>query len=209
MSDEYFLGELEELEKKNLKKNESLKKYKEFYKQGKGRDNPMYKEQSLHNQIISDLNSSFPKEFYQGSPADLGDESHLASLGMTYALEKTQPSLMLNSVKLYEKIGMGNRKSVQRRLMKFVRKNYNNLPPGYVGEVKEFLKRNQDDKKGGLEKTLVNVSLIMFVIAGIFFLTPSLTGGVIGATKASTNIIGIALIIIGFIGFLIYRFSGK
>lgn len=84
--------------------------------------------------------------------------------------------------------------------------------------IQRYLKEVGDEIKSirrtiypmrNLEKTLINASLFMFIIAGIFFLTPSLTGGVVGATKSSTNVIGITLMIIGIIGFFIYKFSEK
>lgn len=67
-----------------------------------------------------------------------------------------------------------------------------------LGEVRATL-RSLEGKTNG-SKSFVVLS-VCSIIAGIFFLSPNITGNAIGnITKTSSNILGIVLIVFGVLG---------
>ena len=76
----------------------------------------------------------------------------------------------------------------------------------------EKLKAEHRDrmKRSGLEKTAATASIVGILI-GIFFLSPNLTGNVVGnLNQTSTNFIGVTLLLIGAIaGFSWFKKTGK
>ncbi len=62
-----------------------------------------------------------------------------------------------------------------------------------------------DYKKTGLEKSLAVISLGA-VVAGLFFLSPNLTGNVIGSmTKTNSNFLGVGLFMLGIVGTFVFK----
>lgn len=102
-----------------------------------------------------------------------------------------------------EKLVKGVNKRIERG-MKYLEKHPSNENIRYMKEILNSSKAIEGKLEGkpssGLEKSLSVVS-IGSIIAGIFFLSPNLTGNVIGnLTRSSSNILGIGLFILGIIG---------
>ncbi|MBI2046844.1 hypothetical protein HYT26_01620 [Candidatus Pacearchaeota archaeon] len=78
------------------------------------------------------------------------------------------------------------------------------LMQGLKDNIRERLERR---KSSGLEKTSSIAVAIIGILGGIFFLSPNLTGNVIGnMTNSTSSIIGVTLLIIGLIGsFFLFR----
>ena len=82
---------------------------------------------------------------------------------------------------------------------------------GSKKDIKEFgkyvkYKSKKTQKGNSLENKLISGVFIAFFIAGLFFISPSLTGNVIGNSNISIlNIFGVALILIGAVGFFISK----
>lgn len=75
---------------------------------------------------------------------------------------------------------------------------------GFEKYVKSKSKKTQ--KGNSLEDKLISGAFIAFFIAGLFFISPSLTGNVISPSNILiSNISGVALILGGTIGFFIYK----
>lgn len=87
--------------------------------------------------------------------------------------------------------------------MRNLKNEYSNKKKELMFEVLDFLEKEsptKDIKKTGLEKSLAVLS-IGSVLAGIFFLSPNLTGNVIGnVAKSSGNILGGVLFLLGIVG---------
>jgi len=91
--------------------------------------------------------------------------------------------------------------------IKYLRENKNEIPKERMNDIQELIKYGEglnaevsQNGKSGLEKSLTVLS-IGSVLAGIFFLSPNLTGNVIGnVTKSSGNIFGGILFILGIVG---------
>jgi len=106
-------------------------------------------------------------------------------------------------------------------LPEFSVKNYAVLEPSQIHllgskkDIKEFGKyvknKSKKTQKGNsLENKLISGVFIAFFIAGLFFISPSLTGNVIGNSNISIlNIFGVALILIGAVGFFISKKDHK
>lgn len=131
-------------------------------------------------------------------------------LGIASKLMSTNlPDYALEGAKIYEGLGVGNRKSVKRRLLKAYEKhpglrNYSN----YSEEIESFLKRNPEKKESGktLDNKFISVIAGVLIIASLFFLSPNVTGNVIGNLRtASSNIIAIILLVFEITAFILFR----
>jgi len=221
MADDKYLKRLDDL-KKSSEESEKAKKqieetqearqrYKEF-KEG-------YKKEPEHPTIVNpvrDATNSYLKTLERKgdkiyhidrevavSPKEKGEILNTASTLMSMAQRINDIGDAVQSAKLYELLGVGNRASVKRRLLKVYEKNPG---PYYLKEVKDFLKRNPGEKEGrGLEKKFIPVIAGFSLIVSLFFLSSNITGNAIGnLTKNGSNIIGLILLIIGLIGLLVY-----
>jgi len=132
-----------------------------------------------------------------------GEILNTASTLMSMAQKENNSDDAIKGAKVYELLGVGNRASVKKRLLKVYEKNPG---PLYLEDVKAFFKRNPEEKEGkGLEKKFIPVIAGFSLIVSLFFLSPNITGNVVGnLTKNSSNIIGLILLVIGLIGLLIY-----
>ena len=140
------------------------------------------------------------------TPQEKGKALKQASFYMSQAAKprNIDPlSYVLAGAKLYEALGVGNRASVKRRLLKSYEKN---PEPEYAKEVESFLKRNPARKEGkGLEKKFIPVIAGISIVASLFFLSPNITGNVIGnLTKNDSSVVGVTLFVLGIIGFFAY-----
>lgn len=110
---------------------------------------------------------------------------------------------VIQGAKIYEGLGVGNRASVKRRLLKA----YTKRPEKYYEkEIASFLKRNPESKQSGktLEHKFISVIAGASIIAALFFLFPNLTGNVVGnLVKSDSNLIGAVLFSLGIIGLFI------
>jgi len=201
--------EVEETKKRVKETQEARQRYREF-KEG-------YKKEPEHPTMVNPVRDatnsylSYHKkdgELYgvDGkviSPKEKGEILNTASTLMSMAQRINDIGDAVQSAKLYELLGVGNRASVKKRLLKVYEKNPG---PYYLKEVKDFLKRNPGEKEGrGLEKKFIPVITGFSLIASLFFLSSNITGNVIGnLTKNSSNIIGLILLIVGLIGLLVY-----
>ena len=103
---------------------------------------------------------------------------------------------------LYEKIGKANRLVVKDKLLKSLEKNPNKR---YIKKITGFLERNSSEKQSGLEgKTLTTIFSGASILIALFFLSPNLTGNVIGALNSgNSSIFGIILFVLGLLGLFI------
>jgi len=95
---------------------------------------------------------------------------------------------------------------IDRRIERGVKYLKKHPSRGSLEEMKEILKyrnsieTNLNNKRTGLEKSLAVLS-IGSILAGIFLLSPNLTGNIIGnVAKSSGNILGGVLFILGIVG---------
>jgi len=106
----------------------------------------------------------------------------------------------LAGAKVYEKLGKASKSKVKKWLLRALKEDggIESKNP-LVKEVRNFLKRNSDS--GGLEnKTMLVVSLLGVVVS-IFFLSPNLTGNVVGSlSKSGSNVFGIIMFVLGLLG---------
>ncbi|MEK6898681.1 MAG: hypothetical protein AABW79_01130 [Nanoarchaeota archaeon] len=70
-----------------------------------------------------------------------------------------------------------------------------------TAQRKEFILRG---KRSNLEKNISATTALVGLFLGIFFLSPNLTGNVIGLNQDSSNLIGGILFLIGLIGTFVY-----
>ena len=96
-------------------------------------------------------------------------------------------------------------KRIERGL-NYLKKHPSKVSEKNLGYVESILKSSKDIEKGlkgrssGLEKSVTAVSIVA-VIEGIFFLSPNITGSVIGSmARSSSNILGAVLFIAGITG---------
>jgi hypothetical protein len=74
-------------------------------------------------------------------------------------------------------------------------------------KFKEYIKNknSQTSKSNSLEGKIISEIFILSFIIGLFFLSPNLTGNVIGISQSKNNLLGIVLTLTGIFGFFIYR----
>jgi hypothetical protein len=121
------------------------------------------------------------------------------------------PAFMRNySKEEKEKLIEGINRRIERG-MKYLEKNPSDKNINYMKDILNQSKAIEnkllkEESSSGLEKSLAVVSLGS-ILAGIFLLTPNLTGNVVGnLTRNSTNIFGGLLFILGLVGtFLIIK----
>lgn len=208
---EKSLKEGEKTQEQEEKIQEAKKRYKEFKKGYK--TEPEYPGTAFFltaaDSYLNTLKRKGGKIYHIGhihdevvGPKEKGEILNTASTLMSIG-QKQGVKYAIQGTKVYELLGVGNRASVKRRLLKAYEKNPN---PQYLKDVKAFLKRNPEEKEGkGLEKKFIPVIAGVLIIVSLFFLSPNVTGNVIGnLTKNSSNIIGLILLIIGLIGLLVY-----
>jgi len=143
------------------------------------------------------------KENKEDSWHELDSHNKGIFLGVASKLMSVKnPIPALHGAKIYEGLGVGNRASVKRRLLRAYEKNpcY-----GYDKEIKAFLKRNPESKEGKtLEHKFIPVLAGASVIVALFFLSPNLTGNAVGnLVKSDSNIIGAVLFVLGIAGLFI------
>ncbi|MFH1359320.1 MAG: hypothetical protein ABIH37_05515 [archaeon] len=187
------------------------------------------KEREEAEKILRD-GQAFPDD---PKSADYDAEKRGYAIGIAHSLMAKKPlykqkdgkkrsmDSVLLGAKIYEKLGMGDREFVRKRLEKALDRvkkaaaeRNPEKNPEYDRdyklcnmEVERFLIRNsrKASERRNLERTVTAVSLIGAAI-GIFFLSPNLTGNVIANLELSvTNYIGGALFLLGLIGFFISK----
>jgi len=185
--------------------------YKEGYKRGKDHSsNPL-----PYNQIGQKIKDSLRiartsnPSAHLNHPTATGQLSEYANQGMTYALKNSDISLAVNSALLYESMGLGNRTSVKKRLLKVlknVKKEEGIVKIDYYNLVKDFLIRNsENDKSGSLEGKVLTSVFSAITIAGILFGANSFTDAVVGITGKSSLTLGVGLFLAGILGLFISR----
>ncbi len=145
------------------------------------------------------------------TPKEKGDALAKASTLMSsYQLQE-----VLQGAKIYEKLGVGNRTSVKSRLLRaYEKRPEQSYAKDYTKEIESFLKRNPEKKEsvlaralGGrktLEHKFIPILAGASIIVALFFLSPNITGNVVGnLVKSDSNIIGTILFVLGIIGLFI------
>jgi len=138
----------------------------------------------------------------EANPQGLGFNRVRAHKLMEYGIKKRDLHTTLIGARLYESLGFENNPSVNRRLKKALentpktpKREYNKI----VEETNDFLERNSS--RNTIESKVLNSIFGISALAGIFFLSPNVTGNVIGnITKTGSNILGIVLIVFGLLG---------
>lgn len=115
--------------------------------------------------------------------------------------ERTSPrrsiDFALKGALAYEKLGKGKIHSVKRRLLRAFEDFYTHNPDAdkakqFATDVRAFLERNSGDS--GLEEKASGVMSVLAILLGFFFLSPNVTGAVLGAPRQSVaDIFGVVL----------------
>ena len=73
------------------------------------------------------------------------------------------------------------------------------------GEIEDFIEKTYVKKQEAVKSTIAVLG-VAGIIAGLFFLSPNLTGNVIGnLTNSTSNYTGIILIALGVLGVYFYK----
>ena len=76
---------------------------------------------------------------------------------------------------------------------------------GSKQDIEKFKDFVQHNKGTSLESRIVSGIFILSFLAGLFFISPILTGNIIGIFENKSNFLGPLLIIIGIVGFFVYK----
>jgi len=193
-----YLSKFKELKDKEKNPRREYRKHSKLYLETK----PV-KDDYLLNEADRVINSE------QNTTNSLADFAHLS--GMANELMKrgsfgNNLYFSIQGAKLYDKIGKANRNSVQRRLFnvyKTLKDKKENIPSKYEKELEKIF--SLEPPKSSLEHKFIPVIAGASIIGALFFLSPNLTGNIIGnLTKNNSNIMGLVLFVLGLIGFLFY-----
>jgi hypothetical protein len=145
---------------------------------------------------------------YQSDPneGDFRDGMTLkvASELMRRGIKDKDLEFSLGGLELYNALGLADRKSVKRRFEKAAKLDTQGRYR-IARAVEIFENPNkQVINKHDLEGKAISGILILSVLGGMIFLSPNLTGNVIGnMTKSSSNILGLILFVVGIVGVFI------
>lgn len=157
------------------------------------------------------------KKSIQGAPTRRGNQIRLANTirvsqkdyspsspeNRAYALavahdllgesQSTEDALL--AARVYEKLGLGGKDSVKRRLLK-ARREYRGTQND--AEIEDFLERNASEHSD-LEKTVSAAVMVGGVGLGLGFLSGGITGNVIGLSGGG-SVLGAGLLVLGLVG---------
>lgn len=127
-----------------------------------------------------------------------GNSSKIASELMARGIKNKDLKYSLVGLELYNCLGLANRNSVKKRFQKAAQLNPDQKYLTEGIKILESLESKTNSSR--LEDSLAIIS-IGAILAGIFFLSPNLTGKVIGnISKSSGNVLGGLLFILGIVG---------
>lgn len=130
-----------------------------------------------------------------------------AAAYMKRAEEKKEPYFALEAAHIYDTIGQGRRNYVKNRLLKIVNAYAENTrePERIRREARDFVESRPTPKRKVLETRVAATTALLGLAAGIILLATTITGNVIGtATQNAINAQGIASLLIGFAGTLLW-----
>ena len=144
----------------------------------------------------------------------LGEAQGYANALMNFAQKTGDLKTGLHAARLYEKLGQGSRVSVHRRLDRVAKKAeesgwYDKMAGGHMGK-QHFLGnvalfKEKNPIRTTLEEKTAAISSLIGLMAGLFLLSPNLTGNIIGnLDKNSGSIIGIILFLFGILAAIFY-----
>jgi hypothetical protein len=132
----------------------------------------------------------------------------LASQLMKRGVDDRDLEFSLIGLELYNSMGLADRESVKRRFEKAAKLDtYGKFRIARAVEIFENPNKEPINRsKNNLEGKIISAIFILSVIAGLFLLSFSMTGNVIGSTPSKNPIFfDIGFILLGITGFFAYR----
>lgn len=206
MGDEY----LDRL-KAMIPKKSNLSKFSKDLRQGYNEMNKTFDGHYQHGYSLYKLGENYLNH-YQNDPheGDIRDGMalKLASKLMKRGIDDRDLEFSLQGLELYNALGLADRTSVKRRFEKAARLDtYGRSRIARAVEIFENPNKGIINKsKGNLEERIIPAFFALSFIAGIFLLSGTITGNIIGSMlNYNPDVLGAGLILLGIIGFFAYR----
>jgi hypothetical protein len=194
MSDDKYLDLLNNLTAKKTKPFYNSKGDKIDYKGWAGD-----KERLLSEKIFAIKHGTKYKQ--SGYLVWSGNYLRIASNLMKYGIQNKDPEASIEGFELYNAMGLANRDSVKKRLIKAI---ISDPEKKYLDRAKELIE-NVNKHSSNLENKVVTSVFGILAVAGLFFGFSSLTGAVIGFSKSFSLPIGVLLFVLGILGLFFGR----